>query len=260
MAGEKIPRWETTVFVGETLQHAFSKSSGNLHPSSNVLELSVLFEPFGLIYSIQTYKPSEKDCETSSPSPRLNFSALFAYVKYYTKQATQKALKDLKGTKLHDKPLLLNLARQGKDEMIPLDITRSIDLAKPSYYLGYNGWRTSVHSLSQDALEFHEETGVYKCDYTCTVLLSLPDGRQVEATGKASHSAKNKSTAIQNSKKIAVTEARKAVFKETVLVVLDNGKVRESSQFSRDHLRIVTHAAKVAVHFLEDSYDHWRTE
>jgi len=104
-----------------------------------------------------------------------------------------------------------------------LDINRSIELA--NYYIGFNHWSSSIISLSQDSLEYNETAKSFKCSYSCKVMFRLVDGRTVEASGTGNTTANEKRTAIEYSKKNAVTDARKKAFEKVVLINLESGKV-----------------------------------
>eukprot|EP01118_Nematostelium_gracile_P020538 TRINITY_DN9988_c0_g1_i1.p2 TRINITY_DN9988_c0_g1~~TRINITY_DN9988_c0_g1_i1.p2 ORF type:complete len:156 (-),score=45.71 TRINITY_DN9988_c0_g1_i1:497-964(-) len=119
---------------------------------------------------------------------------------------------------------------------MPLDINRSVELA--NHYLGFNRWSSNILSLNQEFLEYGDS---FKCCYNCRVAYQFPDGRIVEAEGRATYSASDKKVAIELAKKHAITDARKNGFQQIVLIELEDGRT--------------------AVHILGQCLDdHWQTE
>ncbi len=89
-----------------------------------------------------------------------------------------------------------------------------------SYYIGFNKWSTSIVSLVAENLEYDEATNHFRCTYTCRIRFDFEDGRSIEASGKATGGAKEKSTVIEFAKKNAVTDAHKNSFKRLAMIVL----------------------------------------
>jgi len=196
----------------------------NIHPQTGSGQLYDLFSNYGLVYDVKLFEVEGKAC-------------LYAFAKYYSIKAAHEGQRALNGCWINGTQLKVSFSKpRQNDKIFPLDIHKSIELA--NYYIGFNSWSTCIASLAQDSLEINEESGNHKCTYHCTIQLSLKDGRSIECAGKATSNQKDKSVAIEFAKKNAITDARKNAFGMVALIVLDSGKV--------------------AVHFVNDSMDHWK--
>lgn len=68
-------------------------------------------------------------------------------------------------------------------------------------------------------MEYEEAANHYRCTYSCRIRFDFEDGRSLEANGKATGGAKEKSTVIEFAKKNAVTDAHKNAFKRLAIIV-----------------------------------------
>jgi DNA repair and recombination protein RAD52 len=84
---------------------------------------------------------------------------------------------------------------------------KAIELANAIF--GFNGWSSSVESITGDFCDLDKERGQWKAGVTAMVRVTLKDGTSHEDVGFGSSENKIKATAIENAKKEAVTDARK---------------------------------------------------
>jgi len=180
-------------------------------------ELESLFRPYGLIHKIHVFSKE-------------NFEGILknsAFVVFYSVMATRKAQIEVNGTTMRGKKLRVrystskNNERDGQEFDLP--IAKCIELA--NHYLGFNGW--SSHIIAWEKLEEPSinQEGQFHCVFRCVVRHTLTDGRFVEAVGEGKTLGPDRGSAINNSKKIALSQARKNAFKRMVLILLGSGKV-----------------------------------
>jgi len=151
-----------------------------------------------------------------------------------------KALHFLEGKKFHNttcKIIVKKRNPQNEREPFPLTIQRCIDLA--NYYIGFNGWSSSLVTLAPaEELVFDGTTKMFKCVFKCVVRYCFKSyDRVLEAIGFGTHEGLKRGEVIEYAKKKAVTEAYKNAFQSMAIILLRSGKV--------------------ALHFLDTSVDQW---
>lgn len=99
-------------------------------------------------------------------------------------------------------------AANGGSKVAYLEAFKSTDLANETF--GFNGWSSKTVSVDIDFVDQHPQTGRYTVGVSAIVRITLRDGTYHEDVGYGSQeNQKSKATAIENSKKGAVTDAQK---------------------------------------------------
>jgi RNA recognition motif-containing protein len=199
----KSPEEKSVLFV----EHLTPKLSKN--------EVEDLFSQFGLLYDVSLFQFEGSSADTKH-----------AFVKYYSRNDALNALKNVPRHLFRK----INFSKSKKTRKSSiLDIGKSVELA--NHFIGFNQWSTSILSLTQEEMSFDEATQLFHVRYSCKVKLVLRDGRSTEGVGAATGGSRNKDVAMEFAKKNALTDARKKVFQNLVIVKMKN---------------------KVLIHFLTD--------
>jgi RNA recognition motif-containing protein len=178
---------------------------------------------FGPIYKLSII---EKEID-SDGTPILQ---RYAFVKYYSMRHANDCMKHSKTIKLHGSKLLSKMATARKTDKNVQNATTEYDLPFDksveliNNFLGYNCWSSKIVEL--EGVEFSQlEDGFYSSRFRTTVRLTFKgDERCVEAEGEGEALEDDRCTAVDNSRKRAVTEARKNAFKKLSIILLDNDK------------------------------------
>jgi RNA recognition motif-containing protein len=178
---------------------------------------------FGPIYKLSIV---EKEID-SDGTPLLQ---RFAFVKYYSVRHASDCVRLSKSIKLHGNRLVAKNATPRKTDKniqnatteYDLTIDKSVELI--NNFLGYNCWSSKIVEI--EGVEFSQlEDGFYSSRFRTTIRLTFKgDERCVEAEGEGEALEDDRCTAVDNSRKRAVTEARKNAFKKLSIILLENDK------------------------------------
>jgi hypothetical protein len=178
---------------------------------------------FGPIYKLSIVE-KEKDSDGTPVLQR------FAFVKYYSVRHANNCAKLPKPIKLHGNRLIAKMATPKKTDKnvqnaimeYDLTIDKSVELINS--FLGYNCWSSKIVEI--EGVEFNQlEDGFYSSRFRTTIRLTFKgDERCVEAEGEGEALEDDRCTAVDNSRKRAVTEARKNAFKKLSIILLENDK------------------------------------
>ena len=139
---------------------------------------------------------------------------------HFTKKKANLAVDGIDGLQLNNRKLQArHQSSSKKHQEFPLDIHRSTELA--NYYLGFDGWHSSITELKMTELSFNENARTYKCIIEASVTITFQNNRQVESTAtSATEDCSDKYLALNFARKAAVTEARKVAFEKLQIVVI----------------------------------------
>jgi len=120
------------------------------------VKLLKIFSQFGLVYEVQVIDSSdssEAPEESTVNCSDLNYSSLYAFVKFYSARAAKKAKERISGKRLLGGQLLkVQFAQRKKfTEVVrhPLYMAKCTVLA--NHYFGFNGWSTKIVQVMESS-------------------------------------------------------------------------------------------------------------
>ncbi|XP_001630648.3 RAD52 motif-containing protein 1 [Nematostella vectensis] len=203
------------------------------------IKLRGIFSRFGLIYEVQVVDTLSSENVEGPQFLGGNTGGLYAFVKFYSAKAALRAKEEVNGKWLIDGNILkVQFASRKKPSGVPspLYMAKCVELAH--YYLGFNGWSTSVISITPvpaDATHSPQSNPAPSHPmYRCIVRLEIKDSSTycdgIGYGGDRYVLEKEKDPAkrvelIGIAKKIAHRHALENAFRRVILMVFDNGKV-----------------------------------
>jgi len=205
------------------------------------VKLLEIFSQFGLVCEVQVIDSSdssEAPEESTVNCSDLNYSSLYAFVKFYSARAAKKAKERISGKKLLGGQLLkVQFAQRKKfTEVVrhPLYMAKCTVLA--NNYFGFNGWSTKIVQLErlENKIDNNDSQEKNNSLYRCVVRLEIKDCEFFcDGTGHGGDQdmiwqEKNPTKRLEllgYAKKLAHRHAYENAFRRVIIISLDNGKV-----------------------------------
>jgi len=153
----------------------------------------------------------------------------FSYVKFYSLKHAMDCVQRMRNVRLHNRTLIPNFPRKKQNienestirASRDLTIDKSIEMI--NFFFGYNSWSSQI--VEMEGIEYAQtDDGVFS-KFKCTVKFTFKnDDRSVEAEGIGDALEEERCDAVDHSRKRAVTEARKNVFKKLAVILLDDNR------------------------------------
>lgn len=209
--------------------------ASNFPDNTSIESITELFSNFGLVYDIIPFASQSKhDSEEINAQDNKNIKTSqnksYYIIKYYSILSAKLAQKQLNGSSFQGRYLYVSFFKsknQFKAEEYPLPIQKSIELA--NYYLGFNGWSSSIISLDRLIIDQREDIESKQtlniCSYKCVIKHFYKDGQCAFGVGESYEVGPDLIETMSIAKKMAITNARKDAFKHTIIILLESGKV-----------------------------------
>lgn len=184
-----------------------------------------VFSVYGLINGIQIYSYS-----TSNQSVKV--AGYYAFVTFYSVLAAHSAKESLSNKiTIAGTECKIAYAKRKKDAqtVATLHFSKCQELA--NYYLGFNGWSTTIKLLIEDNEEDSSGNDLRKVRCVCVTRIDIT-GHHLNSEGMGAweetylvKDPTSKAKAICKSKKLAYQRSLENAFSKVILIVLPNGKV-----------------------------------
>ncbi|XP_076101495.1 RAD52 motif-containing protein 1-like [Mytilus galloprovincialis] len=184
-----------------------------------------VFSLYGLIHGIQIYPYS-----TSNQSEKV--AGYYGFVTFYSVIAAHSAKESLSNKiTISGTECKIAYAKRKKDTqtVTTLHFAKCQELA--NYYLGFNGWSTTIKLLTEDNEEDSSGNDLRKVRYVCVTRIDIT-GHHLNSEGMGAweetyivQDPTSKAKAICKSKKLAYQRSLENAFSKVILIVLPNGKV-----------------------------------
>ncbi|KAL9962063.1 hypothetical protein ACROYT_G031131 [Oculina patagonica] len=215
--------------------------SRRLEKETVQVKLLDIFSQFGLVYEVQVIDSSdslEAPEESSVNCMDLNYSSLYAFVKFYSARAARRAKEGVSGKRLLGGQFLkVQFAQRKKfTEVVqhPLYMAKCTVLA--NYYFGFNGWSTKIVQMERlenktDNCDSQEKNNAL---LRCVVRLEIKDCEFFcDGTGyggdrntlQQEKDPTKRLELLEYAKKLAHRHAYENAFRRVIIISLDNGKV-----------------------------------
>eukprot|EP01133_Synstelium_polycarpum_P015318 gene15318-18147_t len=164
-----------------------------------------------------------------------------ALVRFFSVRSAQEAYNGVYGVLLNEYPVNIGFSKATKTEIHDLKHGECIELMNA--LVGFNQYSTAIKELvrvmgpeertlggpdnmADDDFDFQYEPvvtrQVYACQYDASAVMHLKDGRMVGAVASGlCDDANTMSESLDRARKIAVTNARKALFSKISIVLVD---------------------------------------